>query len=84
MTARAPRGATGKARVRVFICHKCRTAEQVPWCGQRPNCGHPDCIAALEECASTNRDPSDSQRFHGPVTLAQIDEVLYSVTDEAR
>jgi hypothetical protein len=84
MTARAPRGATGKVRVRVFICDKCRTAERVPWCGQRPNCGHPDCIAALEECASTHRDPSDLQRFHGPVTLAQIDEVLYSVTDEAR
>jgi predicted ATP-dependent serine protease len=81
MTSRAPRCATGTARVRVFICHKCGTAERVPWCGQRPNCGHPDCIAALEECAAVHRDLSG---FHGPVTLAQIDEVLYSVTDEAR
>lgn len=84
MTSHASRGATGEARVRVFICHKCGTAERVPWCGQRPNCGHPGCIGALEECATAHRDPSDPRRFHGPVTLAQIDEVLYSVTDEAR
>ena len=30
------------------------------------------------------RDPSAPQRFHGPVNLAQIDEHLYAVTDEAR
>lgn len=84
MTSRASRAARSKARVRVFICHECGTAERVRWCGQRPNCGHPDCIAALEEWAATHRAPSDRQRFHGPVTLAQIDEVLYSVTDEAR
>lgn len=84
MTSRASRGATGEPRVRVFICHKCGTAEPVPWSGQRPNCGHPGCIGALEERATAHRDPSDPRRFHGPVTLAQIDEVLYSVTDEAR
>jgi hypothetical protein len=70
--------------VRVFICHKCGTAELVPWCGKRPNCGHPDCTGALEECAAAHRDPSAPRRFHGPVTLAQIDEDLYAVTDEAR
>jgi hypothetical protein len=74
----------GKARLRVFICHKCGTAEQVPWCGQRPNCGHPHCVAALEKCAAAHRDPADPRRFHGPVSLAQIDERLYSATDEAR
>ncbi len=84
MTSRAFRGAAGEARVRVFICHKCGTTERVPWCGRRPNCGHPGCIAALEECAAAHRDLSDARRFHGPVTLAQIDEHLYAVTDEAR
>lgn len=84
MTSRASRGATGEARVRVFICHKCGTTGRVPWCGQRPNCGHPDCIAALEECAVAHRAPSDPRRFHEPVTLVQIDEHLYPVTDEAR
>ena len=36
----------------------------------------PGCIDALEKCAAAHRDPSDPQRFHGPVNLAQIDERL--------
>lgn len=43
-----------------------------------------DLIAALEKCAAAHRDPTDPRSFHGPVSLAQIDERLYSATDEAR
>src|SRR3974377_165301 len=25
----------------------CSTAEVAPWCGQNPNCGHPECTEAL-------------------------------------
>lgn len=82
--AQRPDEEASQARLRVFICHECGTAEPVPWCGQRPVCGHPDCIDALERCAAAHRDPSDPRRFHGPVNLAQIDEHLYAVTDEAR
>ena len=74
----------GKARLRVFICHECETIEPVPWCGQDPDCGHLGCVDALEKCADAHRSPSDPRRFHGPVTLAQIDKRLYDATDEAR
>jgi hypothetical protein len=68
----------------VFICHEYGTTEPVSWCGQSPDCGHPNCIDALERCAAAHRDPSDPRRFHGPVNLAQIDELLYATTEEAR
>lgn len=71
-----PGNLPSEARLRVFICHECGTTEPVSWCGQRPDCGHSDCIDALEKCAAAHRDPLDPRRFHGPVNLAQIDEHL--------
>jgi hypothetical protein len=65
-------------RVRLFICQECGSAEPVLWCGERPDCGHPDCIGALEKCAAAHRDPSDPRRFHGLVSITLIDERLYS------
>lgn len=44
--------ARSEARLRVFFCNFCFTAEVVPWCGQDPNCGHPECAEALESCAA--------------------------------
>lgn len=79
-----PGNLPSEARLRVFICHECGTTEPVSWCGQRPDCGHSDCIDALEKCAAAHRDPLDPRRFHEPVNLAQIDEHLYATTEEAR
>jgi hypothetical protein len=64
-------------RLRVLICRRCGTTELVQWCGERLNCGHPGCVNALEESAAAHRDPLNPKRFHGSVTLMQIDKDLY-------
>ena len=65
-----------EARLRVFVCHFCSTAEVVPWCGQNPNCGHPECVEALESCAAPHR--IDDRRFHGPVGLMAVSHRLWA------
>jgi hypothetical protein len=59
----------------VFVCNFCSTAEAVPWCGQNPNCGHPECAEALENCASPHR--IDDRCFHGPVSLMEVSQRLW-------
>ena len=66
---------TSEARLRVFVCHFCSTAKVVPWCGQNPNCGHPECAVALESCAAMHR--IDDRRFHGPVGLMEVTQRLW-------
>jgi hypothetical protein len=66
---------TSEARLRVFVCNFCSTAEVVLWCGQNPNCGHPECTEALEKCAALHR--IDDRRFHGPVGLMEVSQRLW-------
>jgi hypothetical protein len=71
----------GKARLRIFVCGHCSTAEVVPWCGQAPDCGHPACTDALTRCAA--RHQLDGRRFHGPVSVIMIDSHLWDGHDQA-
>ncbi|SRR6266566_5158548 len=66
---------TSKARLRVFVCNFCTTAEVVSWCGQNPNCGHPECTEALARCAAPHR--LDDRRFHGHVNVVIIERRLW-------
>ena len=71
----------GNARLRIFVCGHCSTAEVVPWCGQAPDCGHPACADALARCAA--RHQLDGRRFHGPVSVILIDSHLWDGHDQA-
>jgi hypothetical protein len=71
---------TSKARLRVFVCNFCSTAEVVPWCGQNPDCGHPECTEALARCAAPHR--VDDRRFHGQVNVAIIERQLWDRYEE--
>jgi hypothetical protein len=66
---------TSKATLRVFVCNSCSTAEVVPWCGQSPDCGHPECAEALADYAATHR--VDDRRFHGQVNVAIVERHLW-------
>jgi hypothetical protein len=63
------------ARLRVFVCNFCSTAEVVPWCGQNPNCGHPECTEALARRAAPHR--LDDRRFHGQVNILIVERQLW-------
>lgn len=69
------------ARLRIFVCGSCSTAEVVPWCGQAPDCGHPACADALARCAAPHQ--LDGRRFHGPVNIILIDRHLWDRDDQA-
>ena len=71
----------GRARLRIFVCGHCSTAEVVPWCGQAPDCGHPECADALVRCAAPHQ--LDARRFHGPVNVILIDRHLWDGYDQA-
>lgn len=75
---------TSAGKVRLFICRGCETTKLVQWCGEHIGCGHSGCVDALEECAAAHREPLDPKRFHGLVTLMQIDKALYEATAEER
>ena len=64
-----------KARLRVFVCNSCSTSEVVTWCGQNPDCGHPECTEALAECAAAHR--VDDRCFHGQVNVAIVERHLW-------
>jgi hypothetical protein len=66
---------TSKATLRVFVCNACSTAEVVPWCGQNPDCGHPECTEALANYAAAHR--VDDRRFHGQVNVAIVERHLW-------
>lgn len=70
-----------RARLRIFVCGSCSTAEVVPWCGQAPDCGHPECIDALVRCAAPHR--LDERGFHGQVNVIMIDRHLWNGYDQA-
>lgn len=76
-----PASEPGNARLRIFVCDSCSTAEVVPWCGQAPDCGHPACADALARCAA--RHQLDGRRFHGPVSVILIDSHLWDGHDQA-
>jgi hypothetical protein len=69
------------ARLRVFVCNFCSTAEVVPWCGQNPDCGHPECTEALARYAAPHQ--LDGRRFHGQVNVIMIDRHLWDRYDKA-
>ena len=71
----------GSARLRIFACGHCSTAEVVPWCGQAPDCGHRGCADALARCAAPHQ--LDGRRFHGPVNVILIDSHLWDDYDQA-
>jgi hypothetical protein len=58
----------------------CSNAEVVPWCGQNPDCGHPECTEALATCAARHR--LDDRRFHGQVNVAIIERQLWERYEE--
>jgi hypothetical protein len=78
---------TTKAKLRVFVCNFCSTAEVVPWCEQL-YCDHIACTEELEKVAAKHRFTSG--RFHGPVNLTIVEKHLwdnyphYAVTADAR
>jgi hypothetical protein len=76
-----PASEPGNARLRIFVCGRCSTAEVVPWCGQAPDCGHPACTDALARCAA--RHQLDGRRFHRPVSVILIDSHLWDGHDQA-
>jgi hypothetical protein len=84
-TAKATNGTPvsepGRARLRIFVCGSCSTAEVVPWCGQAPDCGHPGCADALARCAAPHQ--LDGRRFHGPVNVILIEKHLWDGYDQA-
>jgi hypothetical protein len=71
----------GRPRLRIFVCGSCSTTEVVPWCGQAPDCGHPECADALARCAAPHQ--LDGRRFHGPVNVILIDGHLWDGHDQA-
>jgi len=64
-------------RLRLFVCHECKTVEPVPWCGENPDCRHPQCEDALEFRVAPHRLASDPRRFHGQVNLADIGKKIW-------
>jgi hypothetical protein len=76
-----PETEPGRARLRIFVCGHCSTAEVVRWCGQAPDCGHPECADALARCAAPHQ--LDGRRFHGPVSVILIDSHLWDGHDQA-
>jgi hypothetical protein len=76
-----PASEPGNARLRIFVCGSCSTAEVVPWCGQAPDCEHPACADALARCAA--RHQLDGRRFHGLVSVIMIDSHLWDGRDQA-
>lgn len=67
--------------MRIFVCGSCSTAEVVPWCGQKPDCGHPECADALARAAAPHR--LDGRRFHGQVNIIMIEPHLWDRYDKA-
>ena len=84
-TAKATNGTLGsepgRARLRIFVCGSCSTAEVVPWCGQAPDCGHPECADALARCAAPHQ--FDSRHFHGQVNVIMIERHLWDRYNKA-
>jgi uncharacterized protein YlaI len=64
-------------KIRLWICHECKSVDAIPWCGEDPNCEHPMCVDALEYRVAPHRLASDSRRFHGQVNLADIEKSLW-------
>lgn len=75
-----PASGPSNATLRVFVCNFCSTAEMVPWCGQNPDCGHPECTEALARCAAPHQ--LDDRRFHGQVNMAIIERQLWERYEE--
>jgi len=80
-TNSTPGNEPGKARLRIFVCGSCSTAEVVPWCGQNPDCGHPECADALARYAAPHR--LDGRCFHGQVNVIMIEPHLWNRYDNA-
>jgi hypothetical protein len=84
-TAKATNGTPGsepgRARLRIFVCGSCSTAEVVPWSGQAPDCGHPECADALARCTAPHQ--LDSRRFHGQVNFIMIERHLWDRYNKA-
>jgi hypothetical protein len=70
-----PESEPGRARLRIFFCGSCSTAEVVPWCGQAPDCGHHECADAMVRCAASHQ--LDSRHFHGQVNVIMIERYLW-------
>jgi hypothetical protein len=35
-------------KVRLLVCHDCQSVQELPWCGEDPQCQHPGCTEPLE------------------------------------
>ena len=64
-------------KIRLWVCHECKSVDAIPWCGEDPNCQHPMCVDALEYRVAPHRLPSDPRRFHGQVNLADIEKSMW-------
>jgi hypothetical protein len=53
----------------------------VPWRGQSPDCGHPECADALARCAAPHW--LDGRRFHGQVNVIMIEPQLWDLFGKA-
>lgn len=63
-------------QIRLLICHQCHSIDPIPWCGEDPNCKHPECIAPLEFRMAQHRDGTGIP--HAPANLATVDEELWA------
>jgi len=35
-------------KTRILVCHSCESVQELPWCGEDPQCQHPSCTEPLE------------------------------------
>ena len=61
--------------LRLLVCHQCKTADPVPWCGEEAQCHHPLCNDTLN--ARMESHYTDSGHSH-LVSLAAIDKEAWA------
>jgi hypothetical protein len=63
------------AKVRLLVCHHCESVQEIPWCGEDPQCRHPACNDALNYRVAQHQ--FGDGRPHAPANLADIDEDIW-------
>lgn len=61
--------------VRLLVCHACESVQEIPWCGEDPQCNHPGCVEPLEFRVAEHTFADG--RAHAPANLAAIDKAVW-------
>lgn len=60
--------------VRLLFCHDCESVDEIPWCGESPECRHPECEGPLLYRQSQHWfDPDHSHK----VALAGVEKAVW-------